>query len=313
MDFSTLKNQSKNSYQDLQAKLAEKNKSSFQEDPRFIKFERDAKTGTGKAIIRFLPAPPGEDLPYINLYKHSFEGPGGWFIENCPRSIDRFARCPVCEANKPLWDGTDADKVIARKRNGQQRTIANIFVVKNPMAPETEGQVRLFDFGKQIKKFIDQIMADDEVTERKALNPFDLWNGRNFLLSITTMDKYPSYTSSTWMDSSNSILLGNDDAKLEKLWKSQHPLRPFLDPSQFKSYDELLKQFNRAVGGPAQSKTSVSFAGDASFASTTTTSVMDQAKSQPKFNAATKANEAPFTPNTGSSDADELARMLEDN
>jgi SPX domain protein involved in polyphosphate accumulation len=39
------------------------------------------------------------------------------------------------------------------------------------------------------------------------------------------------------------------DDKIKSIWKQQHPLKPFLDPSNFKTYDELKEKLNRTITG----------------------------------------------------------------
>ena len=70
MSFADLKKQSKlGSLTQKLVKEVEKmnNNGSGSSDDRFWKLECD-KSGNGYAVIRFLPAPDGEDLPFVKLY-----------------------------------------------------------------------------------------------------------------------------------------------------------------------------------------------------------------------------------------------------
>jgi hypothetical protein len=86
MGFSDLKKQSK--LGSLTAKLVKEVEKmntggSGSSDERFWKLECD-KANNGYAVIRFLPAPDGEDLPFVKVYSHAFQGPGGWLIDHVP-------------------------------------------------------------------------------------------------------------------------------------------------------------------------------------------------------------------------------------
>lgn len=249
MSFTNLKKNSKSNLEILQKKLEEQNKPSY-EDDRFWKATKD-KAGNGFAIIRFLPASEGEALPFAKYYYHSFKGPGGKFYnENCPTSLNG-SKCYTCEQNSLLWNsGLDSDKLIARSRKRNLTYISNIYVVKDPANPENEGKVFLFRYGKKIH---DKIMSSlkPELKEDEPIDPFDLWSGRNFRLKIKTItdgnNKFPNYDDSQ-LDPSSPLLKG-DDKELEKVWKSQHKLTPFVDPSQFKSYEVLKEHFINVMGG----------------------------------------------------------------
>ena len=150
MSFSNLKKQS--SLGSLTAKLVSQvekmNKGSNGVDDRLWKPEVD-KAGNGYAVIRFLPAPDGEDLPWAKLYTHAFQASGGWYIENSLTTLGQ--KDPVSEYNSQLWNnGTDAGKELARKQKRKLTYISNIYVVKDPANPENEGKVFLYKYGKKI-------------------------------------------------------------------------------------------------------------------------------------------------------------------
>ena len=141
MSFADLKKQSK--LGSLTAKLVKQvekmNNTGSTGDDRLWKLDVD-KSGNGYAVIRFLPAPNGEDLPFVKLYSHAFQGPGGWYIENSLTSLGQ--KDPVSEYITTLWNyGTDAGKELARKQKRKLTYISNIYVVKDPSNPENEGKV----------------------------------------------------------------------------------------------------------------------------------------------------------------------------
>ena len=217
-------------------------------DERFWKLTTD-KAGNGFAIIRFLPASDGEDMPFVKLYSHAFQGPGGWYIENSLTTLGQ--KDPVSEFNTTLWNnGTDAGKETARKQKRKLTYIANIYVVKDPSNPENEGQVFLYKFGKKI---FDKLTAamQPEFEDEEAIDPFDFWQGANFKLKAKNVAGFRNYDSSEF--AAVSPLLKDDDA-LEALWKKENSLQEFVAPDQFKSYDELKKRVEYVLGnkGPVR-------------------------------------------------------------
>jgi hypothetical protein len=244
MSFDSLKKQSKlGSLTEKLVKEVEKmNTGSGGADDRFWKPEMD-KTGVGSAIIRLLPAPEGEDLPWVKMYSHAFQGPGGWYIENSLTTAGQ--KDPVSEHNRELWNsGSEKDKETVRKQKRKLNYYSNIYVVKDPLHPENEGKVFLFKFGKKI---FDKILnaMQPEFEDEEPMNPYDFWTGANFRLKIRKVEGYWNYDKSEF--DSPSPLMEDDDA-LEALWKKEYSLSAIVAPDQFKSYDDLQKRLNYVLG-----------------------------------------------------------------
>ena len=244
MSFADLKKQSK--LGSLTAKLVKEveklNTNGASGDDRLWKLEVD-KSGNGYAVIRFLPAPDGEDLPFVKLYSHAFQGPGGWYIENSLTTLGQ--KDPVSEYNSQLWNnGTDAGKEAARKQKRKLTYISNIYVVKDPANPENEGKVFLYKYGKKI---FDKLTAamQPEFEDEEAIDPFDFWQGANFKLKAKNVAGYRNYDSSEF--TAVTPLLDDDDA-LEAVWKKENSLKEFVDADQFKSYDDLKKRLEYVLG-----------------------------------------------------------------
>ncbi len=203
------------------------------------------KTGNGFAIIRFLPAPKGEELPWAKLWNHAFQGPTGqWYIENSLTTIGQ--NDPVSEHNTRLWNsGVESDKEIARKQKRKLQYYSNIYVVKDSANPENEGKVFLYRFGKKI---FDKIMETMQPAfeDETPINPFDFWEGANFKLKLRKVDGYWNYDKSEF-DAPSAVF--DDDDKLEELWGKQYSLTDFTEASNFKSYDELKKRLDVVLSG----------------------------------------------------------------
>ena len=244
MSFADLKKQSK--LGSLTAKLVKEvekmNTGSGSSDDRLWKLECD-KSGNGYAVIRFLPAPNGEDLPFVKLYSHAFQGSGGWYIENSLTTLGQ--KDPVSELNSELWNnGTDAGKELARKQKRKLTYVSNIYVVKDPANPANEGKVFLYKYGKKI---FDKLTAamQPEFEDEEAIDPFDFWQGANFKLKAKNVAGYRNYDSSEF--AAPGALLDDDDA-MEAIWKKQYSLAELVAADQFKSYDELKKRLNYVLG-----------------------------------------------------------------
>ena len=228
----------------VQAESAPQEKKSYV-DERLWKPELD-KSGNGYAVIRFLPAPEGEELPWVKLWKHAFQGPTGkWYIENSLTTLNG-GKDPVSEYNSQLWNsGLESDKEIARKQKRKLEYYSNIYVVSDSKHPENEGKVFLFRYGKKI---FDKMMAamQPEFEDETPINPFDFWEGANFKLKIRKVDGYWNYDASSFEAVSP---LSDDDAVLEGIYKKQYSLQEFLAPTNFKSYDELKKRLDDVLSG----------------------------------------------------------------
>ena len=236
--FESLKRNSKSSLTDLAQKLNTlSNSNQRTEDTRFWEPTVD-KANNGYAVIRFLPAPPNEDMPFVRIWDHGFKGPSGkWYIEKSLTTIG--AADPVAEYNSKLWNVSDDDNSPTRKqaRNQKRRLhfISNIMVIKDPGNPENEGKVFLYKYGKKIFNKLNDLMSpqfEDEV----AVNPFDLWEGANLRLKIRDVEGYRNYDLS---DFAKPNPVSNDDDELKRIWESEHSIKAFLEPSNFKTYDEL--------------------------------------------------------------------------
>ena len=218
-------------------------------DDRFWKPELD-KTGNGYAVIRFLPAVEGEELPWARVWSHAFQGPGGWYIENSLTTLGQ--KDPVSEENSKLWNtGSEADKEIARKRKRKLSYFTNIVVVSDPAHPENEGRTFLYKFGKKIFDKITEAMKP-EFADEKAINPFDFWEGANFKLKIRKVDGYWNYDKSEFEGPSR---VKDSDEQIEELWKKQLPLKEFSATTNYKSYDDLKAKFEKVVYGTGKTTT----------------------------------------------------------
>jgi len=249
--FADMKRNRGQALEKLNQEAAKLKNSSRKEDERFWK-PTIGKDGNGYAVIRFLPAPQGEDVAWVRIFHHGFQGPGGWYIENSLTTIGQSD--PVGEMNSKLWNSTKDDESPARKQARNQKRklnyISNIQVIKDPANPENEGKVFLYKYGAKIfDKLNAKMNPPAEYVDVEAINPFDLWNGCNFRIKIRSIKgadgkTYPNYDNSEF-DSPSAVATNDED--IEKIWKQEYSLQQFIAPDQFKTREELLQRLNTVL------------------------------------------------------------------
>ena len=206
------------------------------------------KAGNGYAVLRYLPATEGVELPWVRYWDHGFKGPTGqWYIENSLTSIGQAD--PVGELNSRLWNsGIEADKETARRQKRRLHYVANVLIVSDPGNPSNEGKIMLYKFGKKIfEKIMDAMQP--AFADEKPVNPFDMWEGADFKLKIRNVEGYRNYDKSEFTTA--SALHDVDDSKLEGVYTQLHNLGEFTDPKNYKSYDELKSKLMRVLGEEA--------------------------------------------------------------
>jgi len=218
------------------------------------------KTGNGYAVVRFLPTPEGEEMPWVSYFDHGFQGPGGWYIEKSLTTLNK--QDPVSEYNTQLWNtGIEANKEIARKQKRRLHYVSNVYVVSDPKNPDNEGKVFKYRFGKKIFEALKEAISP-AFEDEKAINPFDLRDeGANFKIKIRKVDGYWNYDKSEF----DSVApLFTDENKLNDIYTSVHSLSGIIAPSEFKSYEELKEKLDRVLGlqGSVSNSTAESVAED---------------------------------------------------
>lgn len=252
MSFESMKNKSRNTDALIEklSSLDDTKKNSYKDDRFWRPTVDDA--GTGQAIIRFLPEAPGEDTPFVLYYSHAFQGPGGWYIENSRTTLGE--KDPVSEMNTRLWNSGEQSKkdLVSQKYKRKKNYVANILVVNDPANPENNGRVFLFRYGTKIHKMIQDAMRP-EFADEEPIVPFDFWKGANFRMRIRKVAGYLNYDKSEF-DSPSELFDGDDD-RLKKLWEGQYRLNEFVDPTNYKSYEELKTRLDQVLGSETPNTT----------------------------------------------------------
>lgn len=304
-NFDSLKKNRTKSLEKLNEQLDKISTKSYADpnEGKFWKPVRD-KAGNGFAIIRFLPAPQGEEMPFVRIWDHGFQGPTGlWYIENSLTTLGQ--EDPVSEYNSKLWNsGVEADKEQARKQKRRLKYVANIYVIKDPANPANEGKVFLYAFGKKIFDKLNDLM-NPSFEDEQPVNPFDFWEGANFRLKIRQFEGYPNYDKSEF-DKPSALF--EDDSELETVWKAQHSLQELLNPKHFKSYAELKAKLYRVLD-LANDTRSTSF--EESASTTEEDDDLDLSSMNTKSAPAPKMKEAAPAMPTADDDDDDLSIFKE--
>lgn len=247
VDFAKLKaNSGKKSLDKLSSELTKMSGGHEKTSDDRLWYPNVDKAGNGYAVVRFLPAPGEEDVPFVRLFSHGFKGAtGSWYIENCPTTKGPGNKCPLCEENSKLWNsGIESDKKIVTERKRKLTFISNVMVITDQLNPENEGKVFLFKYGKKIFDKLNEAM-NPQFADEEPLNPFDLWAGANFKIKIRNVEGYRNYDKSEF---DKAGPLSKDDSEMEAIWKKAYSLQEFIAPSQFKSYDELSDRLVKVLG-----------------------------------------------------------------
>ena len=261
MDINTLRKMRNSDFGKISSEFEKianpQSESKSYQDDRFWKLEAD-KAGNGTATIRFLPTAEGDELPWVKIFSHGFQGPTGkWYIENSLTTIGE--NDPVGELNSRLWNtGNEADKETARKQKRKLSYVANVLIVSDPKHPENEGKVKLFKFGKKI---FDKIMDKARPTfeDETPVNVFDLWAGADFKLRMRKVDGYPNYDQSAFQEPS---AITEDEDEMLSIVNSQHKLSEFLDRKNFKTYEELSRKLASVLEGGSAAPSAASMSDD---------------------------------------------------
>ena len=255
------------------ASPAQGEKKSYNDDTMW-KPELD-KSGNGYAVVRFLPTPQGEEMPWVSYWDHGFQGPGGWYIEKSLTTLNK--KDPVSEYNTTLWNsGIEANKEQARKQKRRLHYVSNVYVVSDPKNPDNEGRVFKYRFGKKIFEQLKEAISP-AFEDESAINPFDMTEGANFKIKIRKVDGYWNYDKSEF-DSTSPL---GDEAMINSTFSQVHSLSEVISPDEFKSYDELKTKLDRVLGlsGGVSNSTAESVAEDQEevpWANVNTASVADE-------------------------------------
>lgn len=239
-----LRKKSSENFDKLKSDVEKLSSGGRQADDRFWNLTVD-KSGNGMAVLRFLPPKDGENRAFIKKYTHFFRGENSKFLaEVCPTTIG--LECPICQENGRIWKAHPEDEArkLIKDKKRKLEYCSNVLVLQDRANPENEGKVFLYRYGAKIFEKITQTIKpdfDDEV----SFDPFNIFDGANFVLKAKTKDDYRNYDSSYF--DKQSELYDGDEEKLGEVLENIYSLEAMIDPKLIKSYEELEQQFARVT------------------------------------------------------------------
>lgn len=205
--------------------------------------------GNGQAVIRFLPGKGDEGVPFAVLVNHGFKKGGKWYIENCTSTHGDYDSCPVCQylsKNDSYNTNNEEYKLLKRKTS----YYANILVVKDPAAPENEGKVFKYRFGKKIWDKINAMVAVDTEMGETPIDVTCAFEGANFVLKVKKVSGFSNYDESKFLGQSEIPNI-EDEAYQTQLQEQMVDLTTLTAKDQFKSFEDNQKKFLQVMGTAA--------------------------------------------------------------
>ncbi|WZK93349.1 single stranded DNA-binding protein [Enterobacter phage vB_EclM_AS6] len=205
--------------------------------------------GNGQAVIRFLPGKGDEGVPFAVLVNHGFKKGGKWYIENCTSTHGDYDSCPVCQylsKNDSYNTNNEEYKLLKRKTS----YYANILVVKDPAAPENEGKVFKYRFGKKIWDKINAMVAVDVEMGETPIDVTCAFEGANFVLKVKKVSGFSNYDESKFLGQSEIPNI-EDEAYQAQLQEQMVDLSTLTAKDQFKSFEDNQKKFLQVMGTAA--------------------------------------------------------------
>ncbi|AVR55422.1 single-stranded DNA binding protein [Enterobacter phage myPSH1140] len=205
--------------------------------------------GNGQAVIRFLPGKGDEGVPFAVLVNHGFKKGGKWYIENCTSTHGDYDSCPVCQylsKNDSYNTNNEEYKLLKRKTS----YYANILVVKDPAAPENEGKVFKYRFGKKIWDKINAMVAVDVEMGETPIDVTCAFEGANFVLKVKKVSGFSNYDESKFLGQSEIPNI-EDEAYQAQLQEQMVDLTTLTAKDQFKSFEDNQKKFLQVMGTAA--------------------------------------------------------------
>lgn len=214
-----------------------------------------------KAIIRFLPYyKDPQNKSKIRKFQYFFRNQNGvkGGVFDCPSSLGKKHSSIFTDAFFTLREHPNAlMQDLKTYFNRKVRYWSPVQIIQDTQNPELVGQIKIFRFGAQVNEIIEQIATGDDSLNLKAVNPYDLLNGKDLIL-IINKETYgngntgPSYKKSQFMASSNVAWVpgfnDNDrenktkDGLQEAIFEYLKENTPDIDPYLYQPWDDATKQ-----------------------------------------------------------------------
>ena len=213
-----------------------KTKSGESKDLEFYKpYPEDGKDGVYKALIRFVPNPADPKKSKIHKY---------YVYLNDPQSGDGFSvDCPSTVGKKSIlkdifWklknSHSAADQELAKKFSRKEDYYSLVQIVQDKNRPELEGKVMIWKFGKKIN---DMIEAQLKPEYGDPCNPYDLFDGKLFGVSVRKVGEWNNYDLCQFVGDKMAIIV--DGSSVEKNEEGREIVTKYLKtgPLDLDKYD----------------------------------------------------------------------------
>lgn len=187
-------------------------------------------------VVRLLPNVNNIDDTFFHYYAFGWESVATGQYVSAVSPITFGDRCPINELRVKLYRSKNPqDQELAKLIKRQERWMVNCYVVDNPTAADTEGEIKILRYGKQIDKVIKDAISGDDADEYGPA-VFDLSkNGCNLRIKCEKNEGgYPTYVASRFLKA--SAIPGVDDDKADDIYGRIHNLS---EVQPVKTWDEL--------------------------------------------------------------------------
>ena len=221
-------------------------------DTRFYTLPKN-KDGSGEAIICFIPDQNQK------IFKKVFKFNISNFVSGKKRFTNYFSPTtiglpdPVQERWQKLWN--DGLKDEAKKFSRTIRYITNIKVIRDPLNPENNGKIFLYEMSQSLKEKIKHAVELSEMDKQLNRPRKEIFNPtKGWLMKLTckkAVNGFTTYDDSEFFnvspdDPRMADLIPYKDAQsaIDDINANAHPLDWFDKAENYKTYDELKEKLD---------------------------------------------------------------------
>lgn len=146
--------------------------------------------------------------------------------------------CPISK----VWRKGFQNKLNTSGIRRRDQWVVNVYVVDDPSHPENNGTVKVFRYGKQIDKIIQQALQGD-LADELGKSIFDLSsNGYDFIVRCEKQQEFPNYSNSSFARRATALPgIGDDEDKIAELYDKAFKLKELF---KIKTYGALQKMLD---------------------------------------------------------------------
>lgn len=229
-------------------------------DERFYTLPKN-KDGSGQAIIALLPDAHKHSI--MKMYKINTTiqhgGRRAFCSEWSPKSIGK-----ACPFHETYINHFNEDPDTARKFKPQEKWICNIKVINDPLEPDNNGKIFLYEMSKTMAQMLENTLKLTETEIQMGMPRKEIFNPlKGWVLNLKCFKKQENgitdYSSSAFTQLPNGATIYSlkggpitDEVKnrcIEEIKTKCYDLSEFQKPETFKSYEELTKRLEDVCQG----------------------------------------------------------------